>query len=210
MLAACFSYSAASGSRYHVPHVTISLTSRHFVRLALRTSRSTLVAFSLLLVGLTARAQTIAAPNVVTISDKLVTSGQPTAHALAGLGRLGFQAVIYLAPNTVADAIKEEPEILARQGIEFVHIPIPFGSPEEKHFIAASAALERLKSKKVLVHCQINLRASSIVFLHRVIWGKEDPARAYEAVAAVWSPERPWRRFLEAQLSRHDIKFEPY
>ena len=172
--------------------------------------RSALVTLSLLLVGLTARAQTIAAPNVVVISDRLVTSGQPTADALASLGRLGFQAVIYLAPNTVADAIKDEPELLTKQGIEFVHVPIPFGSPEEKHFAEVSAALERLKLKKVLVHCQVNLRASSIVFLHRVIRGKEDPARAYEAVAAVWSPNEPWRRFLDAQLSRHSIKFEPY
>src|SRR5262245_35063194 len=66
------------------------------------------------------------APNTVAVSATLVTSGQPTAQALQRLGDAGFQAVIYLAPRSVPDAVAEEPEIVRRQGIEFVHIPIPF------------------------------------------------------------------------------------
>ena len=150
------------------------------------------------------------APNIVTISANLVTSGQPTAKALADLGSLGFNAVIYLAPSTVDDVVKEEPQLLAKQGIEFIHIPIPFATPDESHFIALSAALERLRNKKVLVHCQINLRASSLVFLHRAIRAKEDPAKAYESVAAVWSPQGAWRKLITEQLAKHGVKFEPY
>ena len=39
------------------------------------------------------RAHPLEAPNVVSISDRLVTSGQPSAAALAGLGAAGFEAV---------------------------------------------------------------------------------------------------------------------
>ena len=152
----------------------------------------------------------MAAPNVVPISATLVTSGQPTAQALATLASQGFQAVIYLAPFTVSDAVKEEPLLVSKQGIEFIHIPIPFNKPDESHFLAVSSALERLQGRKVLVHCQVNMRASSMVFLHRVISGKEDPSRAYEAVAAVWSPQGPWRQLLAGQLAKHGIAFEPY
>lgn len=35
-------------------------------------------------------------PNLVEITPRLITSGQPSAEALAGLGAQGFEAVIYL------------------------------------------------------------------------------------------------------------------
>ena len=172
--------------------------------------RYTLLACIGVFASVGAAAQSLAAPNVVPITSLLVTSGQPSAQALATLGQLGFQAVIYLAPSSVPDAVKNEPELLSGQGIEFVHIPIPFGSPDESHVLAVSTALERLKTRKVLVHCQVNMRASSMVFLHRVIRGGEDPAVAYEAVAKVWSPSGAWRKLLTAQLAKHKVNFEPY
>lgn len=67
-----------------------------------------------------------------------------------------------------------------------------------------------LASRKVLVHCQINLRASSMMFLYRVIALREDPERAYEAVSRVWKPDDVWRRFIEAELRRNGITFQPY
>lgn len=157
-----------------------------------------------------ARAQEIEAPNFIAVGPNLATSGQPTAEALAVLGTSGFQAVIYLAPGTVPNAVKEEPALLARQNIEFIQIPIPFGAPDESHFAALSAALNRLQQSKVLVHCEINMRASSLVFLYRVIHIKESPSTAYEAVARVWSPRGPWRHLIVEQLAKNNIPFEPY
>lgn len=154
-------------------------------------------------------AQPMDAPNVSVIGPNLVTSGQPTAQSLAGLGAAGFRAVVYLAPSTVASAVQEEPGLLARQGIEFIQIPIPFGAPDESHLEALSAALLRLQDRKVLVHCEINMRASTMVFLHRVIRLGVPPADAYDAVASVWSPRGPWRRLMVEQLAKHHIPFEP-
>ncbi len=174
--------------------------------------RSTVVAFCLLLghgLGL-AGAQPLAAPNAVVIGPGLVTSGQPSAQALAGLAQQGFTAVVYLAPSTVPDAVKDEPEILARQGVEFVHIPIPFGVPTAAHVATVSAALQRLQGRKVLVHCQVNMRASVMVFLHRVLHGREDPATAWESVSRVWSPEGAWKRLIQQQLSDNGIAFDPF
>nr|WP_255429603.1 protein tyrosine phosphatase family protein [Ramlibacter albus] len=149
-------------------------------------------------------------PNEVQVSPLLVTSGQPPARALAALGEAGFQAVIYLAPSTVPDAVADEHAILQKQGIEFVHVPIPFGSPEEKHYLEVAGALTRLAGKKVLVHCQVNMRASTMMFLYRVIALHEPPERAYEAVARIWSPRGPWRELMVSQLRKHGVAFEPY
>jgi protein tyrosine phosphatase (PTP) superfamily phosphohydrolase (DUF442 family) len=158
--------------------------------------------------GALGEAPPLAAPNLVRISPRLVTSGQPTAEALANLKAQGFEAVVYLAPPTVQDAVRGEQDIVTRQGLTFINIPIRFDNPTEADFDVFSSVLSGLGSRKVLVHCQINLRASSMVFLYRAIVLKEDPRTAYEAVSGVWSPEGPWRRLIEGQLGKHKIVFE--
>lgn len=149
-------------------------------------------------------------PNLVAVSDKLVTSGQPSAEWLAQLKRNGFDAVVYLAPPTVSDAVRDEALIVGRQGITFVNLPIDFHAPTERDYDAFAGILRTLADRRVLVHCQINLRASSFVFLYRAIALKMNPETAYDAVAKVWKPDDVWRRFIVAELRRHGIAFEPY
>ncbi|APV52240.1 hypothetical protein BWI17_02015 [Betaproteobacteria bacterium GR16-43] len=149
-------------------------------------------------------------PNVVEITPKLVTSGQPSASALAKLKEQGFEAVIYLAPPTVSDAVRDEPLIVTKQGLTFVNIPIQFGKPTEDDFETFAGVLAGLGGKKVLVHCQVNLRASSMVFLYRVLKLKEAPEAAYKAVSAVWKPHDAWATLIEGQLKKNGIAFELY
>jgi protein tyrosine phosphatase (PTP) superfamily phosphohydrolase (DUF442 family) len=155
-----------------------------------------------------AQAQRLTAPNVVEVSPQLVTSGQPSAEALASLKSQGFEAVIYLAPPTVSDAVRDERLIVTRQGLTYINIPIRFDNPTEADFETFASAMSDLGNHKVLVHCQINLRASAFVFLYRAIVLKEDPRLAYEAVSKVWSPEGPWRRLIESQLHKHNVAFD--
>ncbi|HSW06333.1 protein tyrosine phosphatase family protein [Aquabacterium sp.] len=157
-----------------------------------------------------AQERVLKAPNVVLISPRLITAGQPRADALALLAAQGFGAVIYLAPLTVSDAVPNEAGIVQGQGLAFVNIPIPFNKPTEADFEAFVAAMAAHAERKLLVHCQVNMRASSMVFLHRVIVGKEPPERAYEAVATVWSPDGTWKHFIVAMLKKHGVPFEPY
>jgi protein tyrosine phosphatase (PTP) superfamily phosphohydrolase (DUF442 family) len=150
------------------------------------------------------------APNVVAISSRLVTSGQPTAEGLSQLGAQGFGAVIYLAPPGMPDAVPDEAGIVRRQGIEFVNIPIRFGNPTDADVESFTESMNRLHDRKVLVHCQVNMRASSMTFLYRVIIDHEAPEHAWEAVAKVWSPSGPWKQLLVSQLQRAGIAFDPY
>ena len=150
-----------------------------------------------------------AAPNTVEVSPRLVTSGQPDAQELRTLKARGFEAVIYLAPPTAHDAVADEPRIVGGQGLVFINLPMRFDDPTDADFDAFAALLEGLGERKVLVHCQINLRASSMVFLYRAIVLKDDPRLAYEAVHKVWVPDDVWKRFIERQLARHKIDFQP-
>jgi protein tyrosine phosphatase (PTP) superfamily phosphohydrolase (DUF442 family) len=175
----------------------------------MRTLRVLFAAATLMVaLDVSAQATRLAATNLVEISPRLVTSGQPSAEMLANLKALGFDAVIYLAPPTVMDAVRDEPLVVARQGLTFINIPIQFDKPTESDFETFAAVLHGLSERKVLVHCQINLRASSMVFLYRTVVLKEDPRQAYDAVAKVWSPSGPWRKLLEEQLRKHNIAFE--
>ena len=153
-------------------------------------------------------AQSPAAPNVVAITPRLVTSGQPTAAGLAQLRAQGFEAVVYLAPPTVSDAVKEEGVILARQGITYVNIPVRFDNPTEADFQQFAAILRALGERKVLVHCQVNMRASSFVFLYRTTVLREDARHAYQSVSQVWTPHGPWRALIEEQLRKAGLEFE--
>lgn len=145
--------------------------------------------------------------NRVEISPLLTTSGQPTEKMLQGLGKHGYEAVIFLVPTGTVGNVENEAEILKQQGIEYVHIPIKFGEPTEAHYVAFAAAMSRLAKKKVLVHCEINLRASSMVFLYRTIALKEDPAVAYESVSRVWTPRFAWKPYIEKMLAANKIAF---
>ena len=157
-----------------------------------------------------ALASALDAPNVVTITPRLVTSGQPGVKSLASLREEGFTAVVYLVPTTAQDAVPHEAEILREQGIEHVKVPIHWQQPTEADYAAFSAAMKRVPNGKVLVHCQINLQASTMTFLYRVIELGESPDKAYESVASVWSPNEVWKRYVVAQLARAKIAFEPY
>jgi protein tyrosine phosphatase (PTP) superfamily phosphohydrolase (DUF442 family) len=126
------------------------------------------------------------------------------------LAELGFGAVIYLAPPTVEDAVPSEAEIVRKQGLGFVNIPIKFGDPTDADLQSFIEAMDKFHDRKVLVHCQVNFRASSMTFLYRVIKGKEIPAEAYESVTRVWAPQGTWMRFIVSQLRKAAVTFEPY
>ena len=181
--------------------MTCKVWSRAFCSLALLVTSATFTAL--------AQSQSSGAPNRVDITPRLVTSGQPSAEALAGLAAQGFDAVIYLAPPTVSDAVREEHQIVARQGLTFVNIPIRFDDPTEEDFAMFAAVLQALGERKVLVHCQVNMRASSMVFLYRTIHLKQDARKAYDSVTRIWVPHGPWKRLIETQLAKHGIAFDP-
>jgi len=150
----------------------------------------------------------IVAPNVRVISPLLVTAGQPDRASLQRLKSEGYAAVISLSPSDARDAVPEESQILTAQGVEFIHIPMPWQAPEAKHLEAMGEAMQRLKGRKVLVHCQMNMRASAMTFLYRAIYEKEDPAKAWGDVKPLWTPTNQWATFLDGQLRAHGIAFE--
>lgn len=149
------------------------------------------------------------AGNYIEVTPLLSVSGQPTAAQLERMKSLGFQAVVYIAPPTVGTTVKDEPFIVGKQGLLYANIPVDFGNPTQADFDAFTRLLDGWKEKKVYVHCQVNMRGSVFVFLHRVIHDKVPPDQAYEIVRRIWVPDKVWRTFLMDTLKRHGITFDP-
>lgn len=150
------------------------------------------------------------APNEVAIDAQWVTAGQPSRAGLGRLKDLGYAQLLYLAPFSVSDAIADEPQLVRAQGLRFDHVPIPWASPQLSHVDAVFATLNAWPVRaKGLVHCQVNMRASVMVFLHRVLVRGHEPEQAWSAVTKIWTPEGRWRQLVDDALRRGGVRFDP-
>lgn len=149
-------------------------------------------------------------PNRVDATPQWTTGGQPGRGWLRRLKAQGFEAVVHLVPFDVEGMLPDEPEIVRSQGLDFEHLPIPFSAPQDAHVAAFAAILARLAGRRVLVHCEVNLRASTMVFLQRAIVRRDDPATAWDAVTRVWTPRGAWRSLVQRQLGAAGIAFDPF
>jgi protein tyrosine phosphatase (PTP) superfamily phosphohydrolase (DUF442 family) len=151
-------------------------------------------------------------PNLLRLDERWLTAGQPSADWLATLTEQGIAAVLYLAPPTVEDAVATEPEIVRAQGLHFANLPVAFGRPSVADYRAFEAQMRDWRKQRlsVLVHCQVNMRASTFSFLYRVINEAAEPDRAWAAVSQVWTPSGPWKRLVQDLLGLHGIAFDPF
>ena len=147
--------------------------------------------------------------NTVVVSDRLATSGQPSAAQLRRLRAEGYAAVINLAPPDSYGAIPDEALIVAQQGLQYINIPVRWGRPMAADWERFRSALDSQGDRKVWVHCQLNMRASVFVLLRRVIDERVPFDRAVQAVHAVWVPNAVWAEFIRSTLERHGVSIDP-
>ncbi len=100
--------------------------------------------------------------------------------------------------------------LVARTGISYLNIPVDWHSPRYEDFELFSNVLRQSGSMRVLVHCQVNKRASVFTFLFRVVHDGAAPDRAWENVSAVWVPDEHWKDFARTVLKRHKIEYDPF
>ena len=95
-----------------------------------------------------------------------------------------------LAPPTNQGAVADEGKLVAEDGPTYVNIPVSWQQPTYEDFELFSAVMNGARDRKVLVHCQLNMRASAFTFLYRVV---------HEACAARRSHEGFERRLDSAR-----------
>ena len=133
------------------------------------------------------------------------SAGQPTARQLKTASREGFERVIYLAFSDNHTAIDKEDRVVMEEGMDYIHIPVDFEQPTLADFENFAAVMNRDRSVRTLLHCQINLRASTFSFLYRVIYAGVPIAAAKVDLDSVWNPDKVWFGFIVDVLKHHGL-----
>ena len=140
--------------------------------------------------------------NYLKISEQLHTSGLLNEEQLQQLAGEGFKRVINLLPLHHDYAIKNEPELVEAQGIEYCYIPVEFDDPNDENFAAFCEAMANAGDDKLLVHCAANYRVSGFYAMYahqRLGWSAQ---QARDFIANIWNPAEhpPWDQFIDQQL----------
>jgi len=138
-------------------------------------------------------------------NETFSSSGQPTSEHLKALAKQGYKRIVYLAYTDNDTAIHAEDRKVLELGMNYVHIPVDFMNPTLQDFQYFAAAMQTEPDKKTLLHCQINLRASSFSFLYRIIHLNVPVGQALDDLQGVWAPNEVWFDFIRAVAEHHDI-----
>jgi protein tyrosine phosphatase (PTP) superfamily phosphohydrolase (DUF442 family) len=138
--------------------------------------------------------------NFVQWREGLASSAQPSAVWLAEVKGNKYDVLINLAPPQSHGSIANEGGVVASKGVMYVNIPVDFMRPTAEDFRLFSEVMKAAGGRNVFVHCQANFRASSFVFLYRVIHEGAPTGETWAKLQAVWVPEPQWKRFIEETL----------
>ena len=136
--------------------------------------------------------------NHVQLTERLASSGQPTAAQLGEIAAAGYEVVVNLAMPDHEQSIDEEGSLVTGLGMQYLHIPVPFDAPEEAHLAAFSGYLDAVKERKVWVHCIVNMRVSAFMYRYlqeRRGWTAE---QATTPILRGWLPQMDpvWQDFV--------------
>ena len=166
-------------------------------------------AFLSAVLGLLASPATDAAVNDIVnyrgYTETFASSGQPSEQQLQDAQAAGFERVVYIAFSDHRNSLPREDRIVKNLGLEYVQIPVIWDAPTHGDYEAFAAVMQRNPSKKTLLHCQVNYRASAFAFLYRVLHDGVGVADAKADMNAVWTPNDKWTQFVREVLSTHGI-----
>ena len=104
-----------------------------------------------------------------------------------------------MAPDTHPDALENERQLLAREDIDYIHIPVDFDAPTANDFERFGDAMDSVDGKVIHVHCMANMRVSALLYRYRVErlgWHGPD---AREEMEKLWKPGGVWAALIGDQ-----------
>jgi protein tyrosine phosphatase (PTP) superfamily phosphohydrolase (DUF442 family) len=134
--------------------------------------------------------------NYHRIDQRLVTGGHFVDDGLATLKAEGVTVVIDLRDKPPGG----QQARLAREGIEWISVPVEWENPEPADFERFRAAMQAHRGDHVLVQCSANYRASAMTYLYRVVVEQVDENAAAIDLHAVWTPNeesKKWSDYID-------------
>lgn len=143
------------------------------------------------------------AENTYQVFDWLWTSGQLSERDIASLPALGIEVVINLALPVSSNALPGEAELITRQGIVYVQIPVIWEKPELAQLEQFFGIMRVYEGRKVWVHCAKNMRVSAFIYLYRRLCLGESEEAASQPMQKIWVPNEVWQAFIGHALRVH-------
>ena len=142
--------------------------------------------------------------NFLPYHDKLSSSGMPTTEQIKSVAEAGVELVVNLAPHEVPNAIPGEKELLESLGMDYINIPVNWGTPTRDGLNVFMDAMDANRDRKIHVHCEANFRASAFITLYRITrlgWKPED---AFKVMHTIWDEDAypVWKMFIEDAARR--------
>ncbi len=141
--------------------------------------------------------------NFYRLSERVGTAGQPTAEQFADVKSAGYEVVINLLPETSGSALRDEREIIAQLGLEYVAIPVIWTEPTLGDLEWFFEVMQEHAGRPVFVHCAANCRASTFLFLYRVVQQGMAVEEAQQDMLRLWEPNVLWQRFIAKALAHY-------
>ena len=142
--------------------------------------------------------------NFRPIDEYLVTSGQPTEEQLNSVAQNGIEVVINLAlHDDPRYSLADEAGTVTSLGMEYVHIPVQFDSPQPPDLTEFIEAMRQHQGKKLLVHCAANYRVSVFMGLYRIMelgWSENE---AFALMDSLWEANPVWTDFISKMLDQY-------
>jgi hypothetical protein len=104
--------------------------------------------------------------------------------------------VINLATPTSTNALPDEAGLVAALGMHYVPIPVLWDRPTLDDLDAFFNALDTYAGQRVFVHCVLNWRVSTFIYLYRVIRLGVAHETAVWDMLSIWESDEIWSQFI--------------
>ena len=144
--------------------------------------------------------------NYYQISKMIHTSAQPTVDQFSIIKNSNIETIINLAKTDSPNAIENEAEIVSKNSMDYIHIPVDFEKPTATELDSFFNIMEQFSNKNVLIHCAYNWRVSCFIYLYRVVKKNISKDIAEKDMLNVWQPNKTWQIFINNNIKKRDEK----
>jgi len=137
--------------------------------------------------------------NYRSVSENLASSGMLDLEDYQNIKAYGFKHVVNLIPG---NQLKEQ-KYVESLDMTYEQIPVDWDNPKLSDFETFVDLMKSYGDDKVYVHCQLNWRASSFVYLYRITQLGVSIEEALQDLTAIWQPKDGWQEYIDATLAAY-------
>jgi protein tyrosine phosphatase (PTP) superfamily phosphohydrolase (DUF442 family) len=137
--------------------------------------------------------------NYHKVSERVITTGQPTEAQLKSAAEEGFAMVVNLATERPDHFTEDEADLVRSLGMAYYPIPVEWNDPRPADFEAFESVLQKLGAAKTLIHCAANFRVTAFYSLYAMKYLGWSEAQADTFRMQVWQGSNfpIWEKFIQ-------------